>query len=67
MNAGAISQMFPTTPGLDQDLENVGMLLETERDNMELSDLYLSTGKLHSYGMIYEIMRRNVINSFCRR
>lgn len=50
MNIGTISQMFPTVPGLDQDLENVGMLLESERDNMELSDLYLSTGKIHSYG-----------------
>lgn len=28
-NSGAISQMFPKAPGLDEDLGNVGLLLET--------------------------------------
>lgn len=47
--------MFPIAPGLDQELENVGILLETERDmpeDMEIAELYSpTTGKLHIHGM----------------
>lgn len=47
--------MFPTAPGLDQELGNVGILLETERnaqEDMEISQLYSpTTGKLHIRGI----------------
>lgn len=50
--------MFPTAPGLDQDLENVGVLLESERTNedMEFTEFYSpTTGKLHARGKNYLI------------
>lgn len=54
MNAGTISQMFPRAPGLDQELENVGVLLESEGSNaqdMEFTEFYSpTTGKLHARG-----------------
>lgn len=63
MNAGTISQMFPTTPGLDQDLGNVGILLEAERDNkeeMEYSEFYSpSTGKLYGFGKFLSVYKKN--------
>ncbi|XP_017770136.1 PREDICTED: inositol hexakisphosphate and diphosphoinositol-pentakisphosphate kinase 2 isoform X14 [Nicrophorus vespilloides] len=44
---GNLSHMFPTVPGLDQDLENVGILLdttdkETGPGSMEFSEYYAS-------------------------
>lgn len=45
--------MFPTVPGLDQDLGSVGILLEQTPadDSMEIAEFYSpTTGRLHVQG-----------------
>lgn len=48
--------MFPTAPGLDQDLGSVGILLENDfpgDDSIEIAEFYSpTTGKLHLQGEI---------------
>lgn len=59
---GNISHIFPTTPGLDQELENVGILLESSNaegldDGIGFSD-YFSTFQQHSKGNLSNFILR---------
>lgn len=59
---GNISHIFPTAPGLDQELENVGILLESSNlegidDGIGFSD-YFPAFQQHVRGdLLYLIMK----------